>query len=101
MGEKGGAAWTIRKQAFQRLGARRFPRLRGRKRLAPSAFRRGTRPTSWRRLKTHAPRMRQLCKLPDGSSSAMDETRIELLTAKHERGTFDCGKSPLNSFIRQ
>ena len=31
----------------------------------------------------------------------MDETRIELLTAKHERGTFDCGKSPLNSFIRQ
>jgi GNAT superfamily N-acetyltransferase len=31
----------------------------------------------------------------------MDETRIELLTAGHERGTFDCGKSPLNSFIRQ
>jgi hypothetical protein len=31
----------------------------------------------------------------------MDETRIELLTPRHERGTFDCGKSPLNSFIRQ
>jgi hypothetical protein len=31
----------------------------------------------------------------------MDETQIQLLTAKHERGTFDCGKSPLNSFIRQ
>ena len=31
----------------------------------------------------------------------MDETRIELLTANHERGTFDCGKSPLNAFIRQ
>ena len=31
----------------------------------------------------------------------MDETRIEFLTAKHERGTFDCGKSPLNAFIRQ
>ena len=31
----------------------------------------------------------------------MDETRIELLAAKHERGTFDCGKSPLNSFLRQ
>jgi ribosomal protein S18 acetylase RimI-like enzyme len=31
----------------------------------------------------------------------MDETRIELLTAKHEGGTFDCGKPPLNSFIRQ
>jgi GNAT superfamily N-acetyltransferase len=31
----------------------------------------------------------------------MDETRIELLTSKHERGTFDCGKAPLNSFIRQ
>lgn len=31
----------------------------------------------------------------------MDETRIELLTANHERGTFDCGKPPLNAFIRQ
>lgn len=31
----------------------------------------------------------------------MDETRIEVLTAKHERGNFDCGKSPLNAFIRQ
>lgn len=31
----------------------------------------------------------------------MDDTRIELLTAKHETGPFDCGKSPLNSFIRQ
>jgi hypothetical protein len=31
----------------------------------------------------------------------MDETRIEPLTAKHQRGTFDCGTSPLNSFIRQ
>jgi GNAT superfamily N-acetyltransferase len=31
----------------------------------------------------------------------MDETRIEPLTAKHEKGIFDCGKSPLNSFIRQ
>jgi hypothetical protein len=31
----------------------------------------------------------------------MDETRIEPLTAKHEKGSFDCGKSPLNSFIRQ
>ena len=31
----------------------------------------------------------------------MDEPRIELLTATHERGTFDCGKSPLNSFLRQ
>jgi GNAT superfamily N-acetyltransferase len=31
----------------------------------------------------------------------MDETRIELLAAKHERGAFDCGKSPLNSFLRQ
>jgi ribosomal protein S18 acetylase RimI-like enzyme len=31
----------------------------------------------------------------------MDETRIELLMANHERGTFDCGKPPLNSFIRQ
>jgi hypothetical protein len=31
----------------------------------------------------------------------MNETRIELLTAKRETGSFDCGKSPLNSFIRQ
>ncbi len=31
----------------------------------------------------------------------MDETRIESLTANHETGSFDCGKSPLNSFIRQ
>ena len=31
----------------------------------------------------------------------MDETRIEPLAAKHDRGTFDCSKSPLNSFIRQ
>jgi GNAT superfamily N-acetyltransferase len=31
----------------------------------------------------------------------MDETRIELLSAKHERGAFDCGKAPLNAFIRQ
>ena len=31
----------------------------------------------------------------------MDEPRIESLTAKHESGSFDCGKSPLNSFIRQ
>ncbi len=30
----------------------------------------------------------------------MDETRIEQLTPKHDRTTFDCGKSPLNSFIR-
>src|SRR5262245_56195084 len=31
----------------------------------------------------------------------MDETRIELLTASHQRDTFDCGNSPLNAFIRQ
>lgn len=31
----------------------------------------------------------------------MDETRIELLMAEHERGTFDCGKPSLNTFIRQ
>jgi GNAT superfamily N-acetyltransferase len=31
----------------------------------------------------------------------MDETRIELLAGTHDRATFDCGKSPLNSFIRQ
>jgi len=31
----------------------------------------------------------------------MDETRVEFLTANHERGTFDCGKPPLNAFIRQ
>lgn len=31
----------------------------------------------------------------------MDETRIELLNANHERAAFDCGKSSLNSFIRQ
>ncbi len=31
----------------------------------------------------------------------MDETRIELLTVNHARGTFDCGKPPLNTFIRQ
>jgi GNAT superfamily N-acetyltransferase len=31
----------------------------------------------------------------------MAETRIELLTANHERGNFDCGLPPLNSFLRQ
>jgi len=31
----------------------------------------------------------------------MDETRIELLTAKHERDSFDCGKPPLNLFIQR
>jgi GNAT superfamily N-acetyltransferase len=31
----------------------------------------------------------------------MDETRIELLAVHHERGAFDCGKSALNSFLRQ
>ena len=31
----------------------------------------------------------------------MDETRVEILTARHECGSFDCGKPPLNSFIRQ
>jgi hypothetical protein len=31
----------------------------------------------------------------------MDEPSIELLTAQHDRGSFDCGKAPLNSFIRQ
>jgi len=31
----------------------------------------------------------------------MDEPRIEFLTADHERGAFDCGKVPLNSFLRQ
>jgi hypothetical protein len=31
----------------------------------------------------------------------MDEVRVELLAARHERGSFDCGKAPLNSFIRQ
>jgi GNAT superfamily N-acetyltransferase len=31
----------------------------------------------------------------------MDEARIEPLEARHERGGFDCGKAPLNSFLRQ
>jgi GNAT superfamily N-acetyltransferase len=31
----------------------------------------------------------------------MDEVRIEVLAAQHERGSFDCGKAPLNSFLRQ
>jgi len=31
----------------------------------------------------------------------MDETRIESLTAIHEKASFNCGKPPLNSFIRQ
>jgi hypothetical protein len=31
----------------------------------------------------------------------MDETHIELLTDKHDRARFDCGKPPLNSFSRQ
>ena len=31
----------------------------------------------------------------------MDETRIELLAATHDRGSFDCGKAPLNSFLGQ
>lgn len=31
----------------------------------------------------------------------MADTRIELLLTKHERRTFDCGKAPLNSFLRQ
>ena len=31
----------------------------------------------------------------------MNETRVESLTAKHEKGTFDCGKAPLNTFLRQ
>jgi ribosomal protein S18 acetylase RimI-like enzyme len=31
----------------------------------------------------------------------MDETRIEPLTVNHERGGFDCGQPPLNSFILQ
>src|SRR5581483_3806388 len=31
----------------------------------------------------------------------MDEIRIEVLAAKHERASFDCGKAPLNTFIRQ
>lgn len=59
------------------------------------------RPRSWRRLKNRPPRTRRHCKPPDGSSSAMDETHVEPLTAMHDRGTFDCGKPPLNSFIRQ
>src|SRR6266566_5215331 len=31
----------------------------------------------------------------------MDEVRVEPLAAHHDRGSFDCGKAPLNSFIRQ
>jgi len=31
----------------------------------------------------------------------MADTRIEVLTAQHERGNFQCGKVPLDSFIRQ
>jgi GNAT superfamily N-acetyltransferase len=31
----------------------------------------------------------------------MDKTRIELLRPQHETGAFDCGKPPLNSFLRQ
>jgi hypothetical protein len=58
-------------------------------------------PRSWRRRTTRRLRTRRLCKPPGGLSSAMDETRIEFLTANHERGTFDCGKPPLNAFIRQ
>ncbi len=30
----------------------------------------------------------------------MDEARIEPLSGRHERGDFDCGKAPLNSFLR-
>src|SRR4051812_20263682 len=101
MEEKGGAVWRTRKRAFQHAAAPRSPSLRYRKRLAPSAFRSGTRPRSWQRLKTRPPRTKRPCKPPDGLSSAMDETRIELVTAKHERATFDCGKFPLNAFIRQ
>jgi len=101
MEEKGGAAWTRRKRVFNRVEAPRSPSPMRRKRLAPSAFRSGTRPRSWRRLTNRRPRTRRLCKPPGGLSSAMDVTRIELLTAKHERGTFDCGKPPLNAFIRQ
>src|SRR5207245_4081630 len=44
---------------------------------------------------------RRQCKPPDGLCSAMDEPRIEVLTDKHDRATFDCGKPPLNAFIRQ
>lgn len=31
----------------------------------------------------------------------MNETQIELLTTQHERGAFDCGKPPLDAFLRQ
>jgi hypothetical protein len=31
----------------------------------------------------------------------MDEARIEPLTAQHDLAGFDCGKAPLNSFLRQ
>jgi hypothetical protein len=31
----------------------------------------------------------------------MAEARIEVLTAQHERGSFACGKAPLDLFIRQ
>jgi len=65
-----------------------IPQRRCPKRLAPSAFRRGTKPRSWRQRKTRPPRTRRLSKLPGGSLSARDETRIELLTAKYQRGTF-------------
>src|SRR5712691_12059152 len=101
MEEKGGVAWRIRKRTFQRAETLRSPSLRHRKRLAPSAFRKGTRPRSWQQPKPPPLRTRRLCKPLDGLSSTMDEARIEPLTAQHERGTFDCGKSPLNAFIRQ
>ena len=38
---------------------------------------------------------------PGGFCGPRDEKRIELLPPSHERAIFDCGKSPLNSFIRQ
>jgi GNAT superfamily N-acetyltransferase len=31
----------------------------------------------------------------------MDETRIEVLSPGHECGSFECGKTPLNAFLRQ
>lgn len=59
------------------------------------------RPKSWHRPKIRLLRTKLLCKPPDGSLSTMSETRIEHLTTKHEKETFDCGKAPLNSFLRQ
>src|SRR4051794_6296871 len=72
-----------------------------RKTAAPSGCRSETLLPSRRRPRPRLSPTRQHATRRGGFSKSMDEARIEVLAPRHQRAAFDCGKAPLNTFLRQ